>query len=208
MIKHFGYLTTDGRGRLAVALHGDRITVKHIAGFAPPAQMLPSVLALLPDVLDAANAAARTRRNGYAVQVRHGMSGSRDYMLRECRDADLGDYPIRARLHVSMYGKLNEAVSMWVGDLPPLLAALVSGFVGEVIFNLWEEDITRIATEWRYTSPVIRLDPDGGLIFDESLEAEQEPEYDGPVILAGLLAISRDEAEDEIYADFAGTETA
>lgn len=207
MLKHFGYITTQGRGRLAVALHGDRITIKHLAGYAPPAQVLPSVLALLPEVLDAANAAATTRRNGYAVQIRNGMSGSRDYMLRECRDADLGDFPIRARIHVSMYGKLNEAVSMWIGDLPPLLAALCAGFVGEVSFNVWEEDIFEPERRWMNASPVIRLSPDGGLIFDESLESETEQEYDGPGILARLMAMSDDdglsEVEDYIGRGFA-----
>jgi hypothetical protein len=52
------------------------------------------------------------------------MSGCVDILLREERDVELCDYPVVARIHVSMAGKINQPIKFWLGDLPRLLGVL------------------------------------------------------------------------------------
>lgn len=122
MIKHFTFTNAEGQqGRFAVAFDGDRVHYAHLAGIAPNPQHLLAGLRQFPELIAAANEASRRRINPYAVERRRGMSGALDYRLVECRNRALADYPTRARLHVSMSGKLNVPFSMWLGDFPALV---------------------------------------------------------------------------------------
>jgi len=56
------------------------------------------------------------------------MSGAYNYRLRVLKDAGWRNTPTSAHLHVSMYGKLNQGLKLWLGDLPPLLAKMVENF--------------------------------------------------------------------------------
>ncbi len=117
-IRHFSYRTDTASGRVAVAINDDRVTIQTIAGQALPANLLPHLLdAMGQEFVGDCRAATYRRVNPFALQVRHGMSGCTDILLRTCRNAALADYPIAAKLHVSMYGKLNRGLSCWLGDL-------------------------------------------------------------------------------------------
>jgi hypothetical protein len=128
VIKHFQWSENDNRGRVAVALNNEIFTLATIAGQCPPARVLIRVLEQWGEMRDALNAINDRRLHRTAIAPRVGMSGAYTLLLIEERDPELADYPTRARLHVSMYGKLNQGVRMWGGDLVELSAAFVSRF--------------------------------------------------------------------------------
>jgi len=122
MIKHFFWDSHENSGRIALRATDQRFVVKRLAGNAPPAGIVWKLLHETErEFLEQANEQHRCRKHRYAVEKRVGMSGCINFLLREERDVELDDFPITARLHVSMYGKLNEDVSMWPGDLIPIL---------------------------------------------------------------------------------------
>lgn len=126
--KHytFGVIGEVPFGRVAVKYGEDeKFIFASINGAAPPVWVLGMVLTANPEIIEASNDASMRRQNGYAIVYRVGMSGARDFRLLERRDDDLLDYPTRAHLHVSMYGKLNEGVRMWQGDLVPIIADMI-----------------------------------------------------------------------------------
>lgn len=104
----------------------ERLCIKRLAGEVLPADLLLPVLdaALGEGWAEEAERLHLSRACPWRVGVRIGMSGARDYSLRVLADEEYKYVRVQGRLHVSMYGRLNEGVSMWLGDLPPLLAAL------------------------------------------------------------------------------------
>ena len=118
------------RGIVAVKVEYDRVKMKSLSGADMAAELLfPVLSAALPDGwLAEAETLHQSRRNPWLVRSRTGMSGCRDYFLYSLRDEEYLDQPRAASLHVSMYGKLNERLRMWLGDLPPILAAVLQDF--------------------------------------------------------------------------------
>ena len=116
-IKHF---VTESNGRFAVVVDGTVFVMAHLSGPAPRPGHLALAIEAWPALQEAANAAAASRQNPYATERIMGMSGAENYRLRECRNQTVGDFPVRATVHVSMYGKLNQGVRVWLGDLAPL----------------------------------------------------------------------------------------
>jgi hypothetical protein len=137
-LKHFNWQFEGQRGRVAVLIENDVIEVQQISGKAPPWDSRNATCVAWHNTINSAfhgpngetlcvyaqNLSA-TRVNRCAVQRRYGMSGARDYLLRIERNARLGDYPIAAKLHVSMAGKLNEGMRMWLGDFAELKNAIL-----------------------------------------------------------------------------------
>lgn len=131
--------------RFAVVLeaYGNRLEIKQLQGQPAP----PASAALLRRVLEQiefpsgqaawelAFQCHAQRKSRYAVEEYVGMSGSRDYRLRVEADAALGDFPIVAAIHVSMYGKLNNGLSIHLMDLPPLLEAAALGAYDDEAVN-------------------------------------------------------------------------
>ena len=117
-------------GLIAVKVEYDQLSLKSLAGPDMPVEMLlPLLNATLPDDwLIEAEKLHQSRKNPWLVRSRTGMSGCRDYFLYSLRDEEYLDQPRAASLHVSMYGKLNERLRMWLGDLPPILAAVLQDF--------------------------------------------------------------------------------
>jgi hypothetical protein len=134
MIKHFEWWQiSDGEsashGRVAVGVDTqDRFRFAQIAGQAPVPEVLYKALAEMPEILEESWRIDKTRVHRAGVEIRHGMSGCVDILLREERDIELCDYPIKARIHVSMAGKINQPVKLWLGDLPRLLEVLKRQF--------------------------------------------------------------------------------
>lgn len=120
-------------GRVGVMLKttNETLEIKRLAGPAPHAALLLPILnAALPEGwLETAKAMHATRRCPWRVERRIGMSGARDYKLRILVDPEWMNAPYVAGVHISMYGKLNEGFGpMWLGDVPPLLAAVAKDF--------------------------------------------------------------------------------
>lgn len=124
--ERFGELS----GLVGVKLYQGRVTIRNLAGNALVAGRLLDVLNLvLPaDWQEVAENWHLQRKYPWRVSTRQGESGCVDYILRYLRDEDVLDQPIGGLIHVSMWGKLNRGVSLWLGDLPPLLAALLKDF--------------------------------------------------------------------------------
>ena len=137
MIKHFVWNYAGKSGRVAGRVENDVIEVRQISGKAPPWSSMDATCVDWSNIINnafqgpdgeplnvwAQNLSA-TRVNRCAVECRVGMCGAVDYTLRIERNANLADYPIAARLHISMAGKLNSGLKMWLGDYAELKDAL------------------------------------------------------------------------------------
>ncbi len=134
LLKHveWGFRRDDQTfyGLLAVRVEDNRLSLKSLAGSAMPVELLfPLLDATLPEGwLKEAERLHQSRRNPWLVKSRYGMSGCSDYFLYSLRDEEYLDQPRVASLHVSMYGKLNEGLHLWLGDVPPLLAAMLQDY--------------------------------------------------------------------------------
>lgn len=117
-------------GTVAVKVEYDRVELKSLSGPDLAAELLfPVLSAALPDGwLAEAEKLHQSRVNPWLVRTRTGMSGCRDYSLYLLRDKNFLDQPRVASLHVSMTGKLSEGLRLRLGDLPPLLAAVLQDF--------------------------------------------------------------------------------
>jgi len=106
------------------------IEIQTLSGRILPAELLLPVLsAALPDDWMAdAEKLHQSREIPWLVERRIGMSGCRDYSLYCLRNEVLRDQPRAASIHISMSGELNKGLRMWLGDLPPLLAAVIQDF--------------------------------------------------------------------------------
>lgn len=134
LLRHVTWKLMDGQtvihGLIAVKVEYDQLSLKSLAGPDMPVKMLlPLLNATLPEGwLKEAERLHQSRRNPWLVKARTGMSGCSDYFLYSLRNEEYFDQPRVASLHVSMYGKLNEGLCMWLGDLPPLLAAVLQDY--------------------------------------------------------------------------------
>lgn len=132
-ISHIRWSTSDSTGLIAVKVRDERVSLRRLAGNALPVGVLPDVLFIaLPDNWEEVCEKKHTsRKYDWCVSKRYGQSGCIDYILRYMRDVDTLDQPIGGRIHVSMRGKLNQGVSLWLGDIPPLLVAILEDFPPE-----------------------------------------------------------------------------
>lgn len=97
------------------------------------------------DVWDRAAKLHEGRVNPHFVQHRVGMSGAEDFILRFVRSREWSDYPVAARLHISMYDKLNQNVgAMWLGDLFALMAEISFEAAGGVELSIEELDVSHL----------------------------------------------------------------
>ena len=118
MIKHYNFEAEDLRGRFAVAIteEDDRFILQQIAGQAPPVEVLYRICQFNPEILDRGLEASRGRKHRFMIESYEPGGDRATYTLRYCRDARIADYPYGGSLHISMNGKLNQDVDMWVGD--------------------------------------------------------------------------------------------
>lgn len=132
-VNHIRWSTSDSTGLIAVKVLDERVSLRRLAGNALPVSILLDVLFIaLPDNWEeVAEKRHTSRKYDWCVSKRHGQSGCVDYILRYMRDVETLDTPTGGRIHVSMYGKLNEGFSLWLGDIPPLLAAILEDFPPE-----------------------------------------------------------------------------
>lgn len=187
-IKHF---VTESNGRFAVAIDVDMFVLSHLAGPAPRPGHLALAIEAWPALQAAANTAAATRQNPYAVERRHGMSGAVDYRLRECRSLVSGNSPVRATVHVSMYGKLNQGIRVWLGDLAPLCWYMFGDYPFQDGQTIREAEVFRPSAGWQ-TVPLRFLIDDEGLL---AVAGQPEPENDKFVAWDLLATLDKEDAE-------------
>lgn len=189
-IKHFNWVHGELRGRCVLAVDAaEGFQFSDLSGNSPTLEVLMRALALCPAVIEAANTANSRRQHMCAVDVRHGMSGCMDFILVEQRNTALLDYPTVARLHVSMVGKLNQGVAMWVGDLPPVLSAAWA-YAPEWRAVQIEEAPTREGLAF-FNGSDLRLtvaDEFVGVSRNQGAD-EYGQEYDAPAVLSKLDSI-------------------
>lgn len=193
-VKHFHWGAEKVGGRVAVVVQWNELTIRQLSGSALPVEFLPSLLkaAFDKETLEAANELHSNRKNPFVVQVRTGMSGCRDYFLRPLQDEVTRDAPIKGRLHVSMAGKLNEDVRMWLGDLPPIFRAMQENRE----FRLSESQVD------------IWFDEEGRSFGRANVQIQEVPVFNGDfcwptehlVLGEDVFAVCEDEEED-LYDD-------
>ena len=145
MLKHFSW---SGRGRVGVKLDNDYLEVFQVSGEALPAHLLLKLLqvALSPDDMERADILNYYRHHPIVVEHFQGMSGAENFILRSLTDREKGIIKRCAVLHISMNDKLNQGLSCWLGDLPPLLFA-ASLLMTDVDF---EEVEIKIDLKWEH----------------------------------------------------------
>ena len=187
-IKHF---VTESNGRFAVAVDGTMFVLAHLSGPAPRPGHLALAIESWPALQGAANAAAATRRNPYATERKIGMSGAENYRLRECRNQTVGDFPVRATIHVSMYGKLNQGIRLWLGDLAPLCWPIFLNHPVQEGQTILEVEVFQPAyTGWQ-TAPLRFEVNDNGL----SVTGQPAQEADNHVAWGILATLDEEDAE-------------
>lgn len=198
MIKHFAWAVGDQRGRVAVSLENEIFQLQTIGGNCPPARVLIQVLEAWGELRDALNALNARRLHRTAIAPHVGMSGAETLLLIEERDPALLDYPTRARLHVSMCGKLNEGVRMWGGDLVELSSAFVARFGTDPATDplVFTESPTRDGIQWNSKVRLTLLDGRLFHVYAEDVVAEG---YSMPEALAALIEAPAEVAD--VYAE-------
>jgi len=114
----------DGKfiGKYAILLQDGWLTFKTVSGQdCPVALFIDCLQAVDIDILKKANALHKTRRYSWRVNYRQGRSGSCDFWVEYLIDKELKIIRKSKKLHISMFNKLNEGVSLWLGDLYPIL---------------------------------------------------------------------------------------
>ena len=187
-IKHF---ITESNGRFAVAVDGTMFVMAHLSGPAPRPGHLALAIEAWPALQAAANAAAATRRNPYATERVIGMSGAENYRLRECRNQTVGDFPVRATVHVSMYGKLNQDIRIWLGDLPALCWPLFLNHPVEEEMTIREVEVFQPSYMGWQTVP-LRFEVDAGGL---TVAGQPAPEPEGEDFVAWALLATLDKEE-------------
>lgn len=170
-IKHFNWEAKEfGRGRVAVAIEGDRIQIAQLAGNAPPAHPRFLTALVTDDEYAGCQNAHERRVNPWCIEKRVGMSGAIDLRLRVLENAALEDAPIKNVLHVSMNGKLNQGYRGWLGDFWALMEFWPLA-EESIEFSVEESPVFIPADGWTY--------PDNGT----------QEEYVGSAALALLAGI-------------------
>ena len=188
-IKHF---VTESNGRFAIAVDGTQFVMAHLSGPAPRPGHLALAIEAWPALQAAANAAAATRQNPYATERIVGMSGAENYRLRECRNQTVGDFPVRATIHVSMYGKLNQGIRLWLGDLPALCWPLFLNHPVEEEMTVREVAVFQPSYMGWQTVPLHFVKNAGGL----TVAGQPAPEPDDDQAVAWALLATLDKEED------------
>lgn len=129
-LYHVQWYYDDMQGLACVKLEDANLSIGKLAGKDMPVEILLPVLnATLPaNWMEQAEELHQSRISSWTLAPRFGQSGCTDYRLYYLRNEDLLDQPKADEIHVSMYGKLNEGLSLWMGDLPPILAAILADY--------------------------------------------------------------------------------
>jgi hypothetical protein len=100
--------------------------------------------------------------------------------LRPLIDVDTLDAPITAGVHVSMYGKLNETIRLWPGNLPPLLAQMSAAgeFEDESDENFFCDEVEIYAKHADFHAPRerLRLGESGVEVCADPADEQDHPE--------------------------------
>lgn len=109
----------------------EKVEIKKLAGKNLPAVYLKSLLLALPkEWLEEAESLHQSRKYSWSIDYHEGTSGCRDYYLYSyLYEEDFPEFRILDTVvHVSMMEKFDEEWYGWIGDIPPLLNAILEDY--------------------------------------------------------------------------------
>lgn len=119
MLKHV--IVKSGNefvGRYAVKIEDGRIRMKNVAGIAMPFHIIHNVLSVTDsEIFNKGRELNKNRRFPYRITKRQGRSGCLDFFVEWLADRGMGIIMRSQPLHISMNGKFNAGINMWVKDL-------------------------------------------------------------------------------------------
>lgn len=129
---HEKYMDTMiiSRSIIGIIKDEEKVEIKKLAGKNLPAVYLKSLLLALPkEWLKEAEELHRTRKYAWNVDYHWGASGCKDYYLYTYLYTDFPEFRILdSIIHISMYQKFDEEWYGWIGDIPPLLNAILEDY--------------------------------------------------------------------------------
>lgn len=133
MIKHIHWRSKNKEQGGILGLKRDetnRITIVPLKGNALPIEFLLSLLdaGLGEGWEKEAENLHLSRKNPWQVSRYVSTSGAEDYHLTVLSNPDWQYFYRSAHVHISMYGKLNEDLNLWLGDIPPLLNEILKNY--------------------------------------------------------------------------------
>lgn len=146
-LRHVQWQYDGMRGLAYVRFEETRLEIGTLAGRDMPVDLLLPVLnATLPGTwIEQAEAEHQDRMYPWTISRRRGYSGCCDYRLYYLKDEELLNQPKGSDVHVSMYGKLNEGITLWLGDLPPILAVILEDYppapAGSYFLHTYEPEL-------------------------------------------------------------------
>ena len=122
--------TIISRSIIGIIKDEEEIRIQKLGGRNLPAVYLKALLLALPkEWLEEAEELHKTRKYSWSIDYHGGTSGCRDYYLYSYLYTDFPEFRILdSIIHISMYQKFDEEWYGWLGDLPPLLNAIIEDY--------------------------------------------------------------------------------
>ena len=155
----------ETRSRVAVLVEDGFIEIKTIGGQAMPADALPDLLGSLREASEEFSCLCKKadeynlnkRVHPWRLITDVGMSGRRDVYLQVLQDIRLQDVKTVARLHISMYNKLNESIRMPLIDFRLILDESDEIDIGDYTIEAWEMSPINLG-EWNLPEEDVQVD--------------------------------------------------
>ncbi|MBP2070773.1 hypothetical protein [Thermoanaerobacterium butyriciformans] len=134
MIKHIHWENKNKEQGGILGLKRDeatnKVTIASLRGNALPVEFLLSILnaGLKEGWEKEAEKLHLSRKNPWLVSRYVSTSGAEDYYLTVLSNPVWKYVYNTAHIHISMYGKLNEDLNLWLGDIPPLLNEILKNY--------------------------------------------------------------------------------
>lgn len=122
-VSHVAWSVYDGkrsmRGRVGIKYDefSSIFELRTLCGHSMPVALLRAVVEGVLTEAQFAAAIAKQFSKPWRIDVHNRPSGATEYLVRIIESPEWLDTPIISRLHVSMYGKLNEDVKIWLPNL-------------------------------------------------------------------------------------------
>lgn len=140
------------KGTIASYIHRDRIYFKAISGCSPHASWFMDILRQaceknnipISDMIKELTKIHYYRKYPWRVERYVGSSGYINYSVYELLDTDYIHGPATDNLHVSIYGNLNEEISIQIKNLLVFLKLLKKDLDDQIISDADKGDVDKI----------------------------------------------------------------